>query len=534
MPDDDRLRTLVRSAAPTPDSRPSELDAVWGSIVERAENGAATTTPGGWWTAPRRIAVLATVAAVTLGAVAVPLALRGGGSLPPSTPAVSLKGAPYGSGPLTDTSLTPPGWSPVALGDAQISVPTSWLLEGADGEACSNHVGGWVFVGEPPTPLSCNAGQSLAPPANVVSIVRSPRRGGGVPTGSSGGQATLSKWAFDDEVTASGPLARKVLATLTRSPLSVVLARSDVAAPASWRTMSFAGLSFAVPSTWRAQHARDWLGCVPELAAHAVVLDTASISTLDASCPAPPVTAGGRAPVPGLVVASGKYVQAPGRTSRCMPVHDLQVCVEPASPASSVLSLLVRLHGSSAPVDLQLGLAGTGAVPRAILDSLRGADTKVLAEPACVPGQLTLRAGSYGVAGPQYSQAFTFTNSSGSTCVLSGWPSIALAGPPTGSKQPTGPQNVRVRQAPPSQPASSPVVLEPGNSASVAIFGADWNAVANTACPESSAASVTLPSGGAALTVPVKVPDCAVPYVAPFIPGTSDRLAWDAVVGGQP
>ncbi len=418
----------------------------------------------------------------------------------------------------------------MALGDAQISVPSSWLLESRSVHACSSRVGGWVVLGEPDTAVQCFGAGGTSRPKNVVSIVRVPRSSGGS-AGSFGGNGPAPRWGFGDEVTATGPLARKVLATLTRSPLSVVLARSDVAAPATWRTVSFAGLSFAVPRSWPEQHAQDWLGCVPELVAHAVVLDTASVSTAGASCPAPGDSAGAHAAAPGLVVAAGRYVQPAAKSSRCMRLHSLTVCVEPASPSSTILSLSVRQRGSSVPVDLQLGLAGTGAVPRAILDSLRPAGDKLLAEPPCSAGLLTLRPGSYGEAMGQYSQALTFTDASGSTCVLSGWPSIALAGP-TGF--PTGSHNVRVRQAPPSQPASSPVVLQPGESASVALYGPDWNAVANTTCPESSAASVTLPSGGPALTVPLKVPDCAVPYVAPFIPGRSDRLEWDAVVSGQP
>src|SRR5258708_25282391 len=52
-------------------------------------------------------------------------------------------------------------------------------------------------------------------------------------------------------VTARGPLAPKVLGTLTRSPLSVVLgARRQFPVPHSWHWHSFRGIRFAAPGSW--------------------------------------------------------------------------------------------------------------------------------------------------------------------------------------------------------------------------------------------------------------------------------------------
>src|SRR5262252_8837912 len=53
--------------------------------------------------------------------------------------------------PLTDTGATPPGWAPVAYGDAQISVPALWYVEGSPGgSVCPGETGGMVFLGKAP------------------------------------------------------------------------------------------------------------------------------------------------------------------------------------------------------------------------------------------------------------------------------------------------------------------------------------------------------------------------------------------------
>ncbi|HLI44867.1 MAG TPA: DUF4232 domain-containing protein [Acidimicrobiales bacterium] len=518
--DGDRLRSLVTSAVTAVEPSPAELDALWASIAERA--GAAGAQPAGRhrpWRSPRRLATLAVVTAVTLAAVIVPLSVRAAGPrrLPPAS-----AGAPFDSSPLVDTALTPPGWSPVALGDAQISVPASWLLQRRDETQClgrGRHVGGWVFVGERATSLTCGPGGSSRP-ENVVSMVKAAH-----PVAESG-PSPRARWAFGVEVTASGPLAAKVLDTLTRSPLSVVLSRRDVAAPASWRTISFGGVTLSAPPEWRELHRDYWLGCPPTLLRATVLLDTASVNASGFSCPGYPATAGDEAAVPGLTIAAGRYVARPKPSARCWSARGLGVCVEPSADQSAVLTLSVGVPGVAHPVVIELGLAGSGAVPRAILDSLRPTrPAKTLAEPACRPSQLSLALGTYGVAAGSFSETLVFTDASPAPCVLSGWPRVDVSGPAARRAR-----IVLVTDSPPGSPTSTPVTLEPGGAASIALYGADWNAWANTACRESSTVFVTLASSPSRLRAPLKVPDCGLFDLAPFVPGRSDHRWWSAIV----
>src|ERR1019366_7901207 len=53
------------------------------------------------------------------------------------------------------------------------------------------------------------------------------------------------------EVIAQGPLARRILATLTRSPRAMALASgSTPAVPPDWKTLTYQGLSLAAPAWW--------------------------------------------------------------------------------------------------------------------------------------------------------------------------------------------------------------------------------------------------------------------------------------------
>lgn len=369
LSNEDRLRSLVESAATTYEPSPEDVDAAWRSIARRGtEMGSAPSAARGW-KVPWRVVSLGTIAAVTLAAVIVPLALRG--AVPAHVPSRPAGGRAFLSGPLVDVALTPPGWSPVALGDAQISVPSSWLLFEGSQITCSNGVGGWVFVGEPVAPRICGP-SSLNKPANVVSMLSTRRSRSRTALQ---GRSRHERWAFGVEVTATGPLAARVLATLTRSPLSVVLGRHHVRAPADWHSISYGGISFSVPGSWRESHSPYWLGCFEFLTKESVVLNSASVNASPISCMAPTMTAGSQAAVPGAVVAAGRWVE-PGASRRCMALHGLRVCVQPPSEPNRALSLSVLIPGHSQRVLVELGLAGSGAVPRAILDSLRASPAR--------------------------------------------------------------------------------------------------------------------------------------------------------------
>jgi hypothetical protein len=143
----------------------------------------------------------------------------------------------------------------------------------------------------------------------------------------------------------------------------------------------------------------------------------------------------------------------------------------------------------------------------------------------CRAGQLRLTASFYGEAGGQFVQTFTVTNAVATSCSLAGWPSLWLRSP-SGRAEPA--RSIRVIQGGPSSPPFGTVVLGAGGAASFDVFGADWDAVANRACPKTHALSVVLP-GVAPLPVTVAMPYCSAFYVAPIVAGWVDRDAWSVV-----
>lgn len=149
---------------------------------------------------------------------------------------------------------------------------------------------------------------------------------------------------------------------------------------------------------------------------------------------------------------------------------------------------------------------------------------------ACPAAHLSVSAHGYGVAGGQFDQTFTFTNRSDATCRLTGWPAVAVL---DAAGQPRSVRTERVRQDTPPQPASSIVTLKPHGTASFDVYGADWDALHNRACPYTSAVAVTPPGSVAHLTVRVHFPVCTTSklLVSPLIAGSSDRQAWSTVVG---
>jgi hypothetical protein len=101
-----------------------------------------------------------------------------------------------------------------------------------------------------------------------------------------------------------GPLARQVVATLTYSPLSVVLNSSVSSVPAGWRHLAFGGIQFAVPGQWRLERVTSWGGCPGNIAPDVLELSTAQTMSTP-GCPRPPETAGYLVASPGMVLGSG-------------------------------------------------------------------------------------------------------------------------------------------------------------------------------------------------------------------------------------
>src|SRR5271169_6440527 len=156
------------------------------------------------------------------------------------------------AGLRTTGSGTPSGRAPVAFRQGQLSVPPTWLVESPQQLFCRPRGSSMIFVGTGPR---FPAGTGCRPTARLAWI----RPAGHIPPGiwhhrptavihgiavyrlRSGPHSVLYLLPeLGLRVGARGPLARRVLATLTWSPLSVVLRRGPASrVPASWTWYRF-------------------------------------------------------------------------------------------------------------------------------------------------------------------------------------------------------------------------------------------------------------------------------------------------------
>jgi hypothetical protein len=329
----------------------------------------------------RRRTLLGSVVAATAGAVAVAIAVSlATASSPTRTSKPNVAVPPTHRGvPLTDTGLTPPGWAPVPYLGAQISVPASWFIESSYSSICGGgSVQGMVFLGERASTTPFPHEGCHRPPANVVQLLPArPGRQGSVlhvtisdgPSGES-----LAIRGYGVRIVARGPLAGRVVGTLTRSPRSVVLGPGPAfAVPRGWRWHEFGGIKFATPAAWTVQRYKSWGGCGYNVAAGNVWLNNAT-KLMIASCPGPNETAGGTAANPGIEVSTGRYGAAGWSTVPmvCRAASGARVCVLAVQNDNwGLLELLVRVPGQRWPALILLGLAGSGADARTIFDSIR-------------------------------------------------------------------------------------------------------------------------------------------------------------------
>ena len=135
--------------------------------------------------------------------------------------------------------------------------------------------------------------------------------------------------------------------------------------------------------------------------------------------------------------------------------------------------------------------------------------------PSCTAAQLHIQPTSYGEAGGQFVQTFTLTNVGANACRLAGWP--ALRAP-----------SIRVVQGGPSAKPFHTVVVQPGGVAAFDVFGADYDALANRACPKTRSLLIAATGTGPS-RVRVALPFCGPFFVAPVIAGRTDRNAWSEV-----
>ena len=339
-----------------------------------------------------RIAAGVAAAAAVLGSVSGALASP---RTVPSGPAAAggVSGAGLTARKLPSGSVIPAGWAAVPYRRAQLSVPGLWLVETPGQISCEPRTKGMIFAGTrpriPKTVTGCHLTASLAwiVPAGPIPAGIRHRRPAAVLHGirvyrmpAGPGAVLYLVPGLGVRVGARGPLARRVLATLTRSPLSVVLRNGPAGgAGASWIWHRFGGVRFAVPRSWRLQRQHQWATCGTGIVPRSVVLIDATRPPAALPCPYSFPTAAGEQGQPGLTVVTGKYAakSVAARFARCRVRRDVRICLSAVTGqggfASGALIFSVsRPHQRPAAFFL-LGLSGSGIRARAIFASIRAA-----------------------------------------------------------------------------------------------------------------------------------------------------------------
>jgi hypothetical protein len=296
----------------------------------------------------------------------------------------------HGTVPLSDPALTPPGWTPLTYRDAQISVPSSWVVQGPLGSICGATTHGGVLFGRRYRPArlgGCRLSAGLVP-ATTVYVSAIPYRPApvlterinGIPVGSlpsARGSVSYAVPSLGVEVTAVGPMADQVIATLTRSPRAVALAPGrSFAVPSGWRWHHFGGITFAAPGAWRVHRTSSWGNCFSHpVRSGALTLSTATEFGCHGGLASLTGLARDWAPVDGMAVGAGRVAAdaaTPGKYWRCVRVHGVRACIpHEGSSIGAYLELIMKLPGRHVPTVIDIGLAGTGATTRTILDSIR-------------------------------------------------------------------------------------------------------------------------------------------------------------------
>jgi hypothetical protein len=384
----------------------------------------------------RRTAQLSIVATslVLVAALSATVALavtQGSGRIvrPSARPTTTLANKTAARSVVVDRAATPPGWTPVAYGLAQISLPEfpraptkrvtfpggrqwgvdyQWERSSVTCSRAQSH-GYWAYVGLD----SGNCAEAVVEspyPTVMFGPIAYPRTGRGRPSarhqqinGIDVLVLTYGRYVRDYVVPSvgvslllSGASTLAIAETLTYSPRAVVLDGGPVVVPAasgsaggalvphagvrySWRRVAFAGLTAVVPSSWTTNETRiaGYGYGVSVCSYHGVafdsphvVLSTDQVSGLDVSCYGPS-NATPQVPISsdGLAINSGPLEPTLSMSTACRSIGRLRVCVE-RQPDFSILVLGVLVPGINKPVEVSIGLSDANDVGRVILASL--------------------------------------------------------------------------------------------------------------------------------------------------------------------
>lgn len=330
---------------------------------------------------------------VALGLVAVVLASA-------SAPAAWAHTHARRLAPAVRTTLTPKGWVPLAFGNGQVSVPPTWLAYRWGGDVGIFGIPvastGLVRITGPGTPADEEAGPGDFG-TNSVFLSQLQTNATSFPPWTTKAPTNLRVNGFVVERSAvsgstydvpklglglylSGPLADRVLHTLTYSPRAVALRRGAPPVPRSWRRITFDGLQAGVPKQWSVLNgfAKPVTEADPSCSGEVLpvfwfsqvsVRLSSGYSPTSSSCRVSPRWAFVARPVDGLLIDGDVSDLTPVGIplAPCLRIHGLSVC--PSTDAADVFIAEVRIPGK-APVDVGIGLAGSGEIAEQVLESL--------------------------------------------------------------------------------------------------------------------------------------------------------------------
>jgi hypothetical protein len=328
-----------------------------------------------------------TIGAVAAAAVAISSAAWPiGGSLAATRPVSG--GAPVAA----KTPIQRTSWVPVPFRRAQLSVPGGWFVEGPAGFFCEKKSDSMIFVGTTPrVPKGQSPGcRQLHPSyAWIVPIRhlppgiyhRKPTLINGIHVYRERSVPTAVVYLVPElgvRVGAHGPKAKRILATLNRSPLDTVLAAGPARpAPASWVRREFGGVKFAAPRGWHRFRDNVWEACGTGVAPHAVDLINAKKPPIPIPCPFPLPIAKDIAARPGLVVVTGKFAARSVAETyrRCLVRAGTRICLSTQTGVGGLFGgvlifSVAKPHHHRASTYVLLGLPGPGSQARAIFDSI--------------------------------------------------------------------------------------------------------------------------------------------------------------------
>lgn len=286
----------------------------------------------------------------------------------------------------------PSGWVVVAYGDAEVAVPKTFSVVYQGLDYCGPFVTtGTLFLGPVTAYQSCLENQPQNETETVVYLssqhfsanslqgYKSVMRDGlrlylvavnGLP----GYYSPL----LQTEVAADGPDALGILGTFAASPRRLVLSSGPATqVPPSWRSISFDGLSFSVPSAWTTKRTDYAMGIGQICSETGVSLGMANTVLLSTdkkffavACPL--IGQWPQKPVEGVQVDSGPKAPIVSASAHCFSLKGLHACLAAGtSYLYSILVLKVEVPGRAMPVTVSIGLANNGLVARTILYSLK-------------------------------------------------------------------------------------------------------------------------------------------------------------------